>query len=75
MTKRRSPLCENPRPCAADAVAGGRDGVALLGHLRRHGVPVREIRVREPGLDVLYRDVTATEAAPDALRAPVETLA
>ncbi|KMO30848.1 ABC transporter [Methylobacterium variabile] len=60
---------------AADAVAGGRDGVALLGHLRRHGVPVREIRVREPGLDVLYRDVTATEAAPDALRAPVETLA
>ncbi|TNC12505.1 ABC transporter ATP-binding protein [Methylobacterium terricola] len=48
-------------------VAGGRDGAALLAHLRRHGVPVREIRVREPGLDGLYRDVTE---APAPVRAP-----
>ncbi|RVU21637.1 ABC transporter ATP-binding protein [Methylobacterium oryzihabitans] len=41
-----------------------RDGAALLAHLRRQGVPVREIRVREPGLDALYLDaIRAREAA------------
>lgn len=47
---------------AGSSVAGGYDGAALLAALRRQGVPVREIRVREPGLDGLYRAVT--EAAP-----------
>ncbi|TGD98114.1 ABC transporter ATP-binding protein [Methylobacterium nonmethylotrophicum] len=55
---------------AGHAMAGGRDGAALLAHLRRHGVPVREIRVREPGLDVLYRDVTAEEPPAGPARLP-----
>lgn len=41
---------------ASDAVAEGRDGAALLAFLRQKGVPVREIRVREPGLEALYLD-------------------
>ncbi|WP_407528518.1 ABC transporter ATP-binding protein [Methylobacterium oryzisoli] len=41
---------------ASDVVAGGRDGAALLAFLRQMGVPVREIRVREPGLEALYLD-------------------
>ncbi|KMO16397.1 ABC transporter ATP-binding protein [Methylobacterium platani] len=56
---------------AGSTVAGGRDGAALLAHLRRHGVPVREIRVREPGLDGLYRDVTEA-APPDPVGADLE---
>ncbi|GJD48554.1 Linearmycin resistance ATP-binding protein LnrL [Methylobacterium crusticola] len=48
---------------AGDAVADGRDGAALLASLRQHGVPVREIRVREPGLDALYRDVVGPAPA------------
>ncbi|MFH6786539.1 MULTISPECIES: ABC transporter ATP-binding protein [Methylobacterium] len=54
---------------AGSPVAGGRDGAALLAHLRRHGVPVREIRVREPGLDLLYRDVTEAPPLPGPVRA------
>ncbi|MFE1601359.1 ABC transporter ATP-binding protein [Methylobacterium sp. ID0610] len=51
---------------AADAVAGGRDGAALLDYLRRAGVPVREIRVREPGLEALYLDVVGVAPAVEA---------
>ncbi|KTS30718.1 ABC transporter [Methylobacterium indicum] len=70
-----SPLVWQTGRRAGDAVAGGRDGAALLAHLRRHGVPVREIRVREPGLDVLYRDVTAGDAPVSHPRPPVEAVA
>lgn len=38
------------------AVAGDRDGAALLAFLRDEGVPVREMRVHEPGLESLYAD-------------------
>ncbi|ACA17558.1 ABC transporter related [Methylobacterium sp. 4-46] len=52
---------------AIDAVAGGRDGAALLAYLRKKGVPVREIRVREPGLEALYLDIVgASHALPEA---------
>ncbi|MET7242951.1 ABC transporter ATP-binding protein [Methylobacterium sp. EM32] len=67
-----SPLTWRATWRAGDAAAGGRDGAALLAHLRRHGVPVREIRVREPGLDGLYRDVTAGETPGDPVPAPAE---
>jgi ABC-2 type transport system ATP-binding protein len=51
------------------------DGAALLGALRRQGVPVSEVRVRAPGLDALYLDALqsgtsgAAESRPRPLRA------
>ncbi|MEH3148297.1 MAG: ABC transporter ATP-binding protein [Methylobacterium frigidaeris] len=58
----------SPRRRGASAEAES-EGTALLAHLRRHGVPVREIRVREPGLDALYLD--AIGARDGAAGAPV----
>ncbi|AWN37274.1 ABC transporter ATP-binding protein [Methylobacterium radiodurans] len=46
------------------------DGAALLGRLREEGVPVREVRVRAPGLEALYRDALETPAPAAPVRAP-----
>jgi ABC-2 type transport system ATP-binding protein len=39
------------------------DGAALLGALRRQGVPVSEVRVRAPGLDALYLDALQAQGS------------